>query len=377
MGYLPHGRPPGGGIWFDHLRTDTEVATMKRFIVPFACLFILGATQVGDPLLGRAKASFSPIPSAPPAIPGNEITQAKIDLGKMLYFDPRLSASQLLSCNSCHNLGLAGVDIQQTSTGHGWQKGPRNAPTVLNSAYNVAQFWDGRAADLMEQAKGPIQAGVEMNNTPDRVVATLASMPEYVEQFSAAFPGEREPLTFDNVARAIEAFEATLITPDSAFDRYLAGDPEALTQAQKSGLEAFMNKGCVACHQGVNVGGQGYFPFGVAQRPAGSIRPEADKGRYQVTRTAADEYVFRSPPLRNVALTYPYFHSGAVWSLEEAVTVMGSTQLGIQLDPKEATEIVAFLTSLTGRQPVVDYPVLPPSTAQTPKPVLTVPQPAG
>ncbi len=350
---------------------------MKRFIIALTFLFALGAAQVSDPLLGRAKVSFSPIPESPPAIPGNAITPAKVSLGKMLYFDPRLSASQLLSCNSCHNLGLAGVDIQQTSTGHGWQKGPRNAPTVLNSAYNVAQFWDGRAADLMEQAKGPIQAGVEMNNTPERVVATLASMPQYVERFSAAFPDESEPLSFDNVARAIEAFEATLITPESDFDLYLAGDSDALTAVQKSGLKVFMDKGCVACHQGVNVGGQGYFPFGVVQRPAGSIRPEADKGRYQVTRTPSDEYVFRSPPLRNVALTYPYFHSGAVWSLEEAVTVMGSTQLGIQLDPQEASEIAAFLTALTGRQPVVDYPVLPPSTADTPKPELDVTAPAG
>jgi cytochrome c peroxidase len=350
---------------------------MKRFIVPLACLFILGATQVGDPLLGRAQAIFSPIPSSPPTIPGNEITPSKVSLGKMLYFDPRLSASQLLSCNSCHNLGLAGVDIQQTSTGHGWQKGPRNAPTVLNSAYNATQFWDGRAADLMEQAKGPIQAGVEMNNSPKRVVATLRSMPEYVEAFSAAFPAESDPLTFDNVARAIEAFEATLITPDSSFDSYLAGDPDALTAVQKSGLEAFINRGCIACHQGVNVGGQGYFPFGVAQEPDGKVRPEADKGRFQVTRTAADEYVFRAPPLRNVALTYPYFHSGAVWSLEDAVSVMGSTQLGIQLDPKETTEIAAFLTSLTGRQPLVEYPLLPPSTKETPKPELAVTQPAS
>ena len=350
---------------------------MRRFIVPFACLLILGAAQVGDPLLGRAKASFSPIPSAPPTIPGNEITAAKVDLGKMLYFDPRLSASQLLSCNSCHNLGLAGVDIQQTSVGHGWQKGPRNAPTVLNSAYNVAQFWDGRAADLMEQAKGPIQAGVEMNNTPDRVVTTLRSMPVYVEMFTAAFPAQQDPLTFDNVARAIEAFEATLVTPDSAFDRYLSGDAHALTADQKKGLQLFLDKGCVACHQGVNVGGQGYFPFGVVRQPDASVRPAGDKGRYQVTHTAADEYVFRAPPLRNVALTYPYFHSGGVWSLAEAVEVMGSTQLGVQLTAGEVTEIADFLTSLSGRQPVVDYPVLPPSTAQTPKPVLLVAQPVG
>lgn len=348
---------------------------MKRFILLCACLLVLGATQVENPLLDRARASFKPVPAAPAAIPGAEVTPARIDLGKMLYFDPRLSASQLLSCNSCHNLGLAGVDIQRTSTGHGWQQGPRNAPTVLNSAYNSAQFWDGRAADLIEQAKGPIQAGVEMGNTPTRVVATLASMPEYVEMFAAAFPGEQQPLSFDNVARAIAAFEATLVTPDSAFDRFLEGDADALSPTQKAGLETFMNTGCVACHQGVNVGGTGFFPFGMAKAPPDPVRPETDKGRLQVTGTSTDAFVFRSPTLRNVALTYPYFHSGAVWSLDEAVRLMGVTQLGVELDSRQVSDISAFLASLTGRQPVVDYPVLPPSTDATPKPVLTLEKP--
>ena len=173
-------------------------------------------------------------PESPPAIEDATVSPAAVELGKMLYFDPRLSASHLLSCNTCHNVGLAGVDLQETSTGHGWQKGPRNAPTVLNAAFNQAQFWDGRAPDLREQAKGPIQAAVEMSNSPERVVETLRMIPEYVDRFEAAFPADATPLSFDNVARAIEAFEATLVTPDAPFDRYLAGDHAALSSGGSS-----------------------------------------------------------------------------------------------------------------------------------------------
>src|SRR5690606_30721568 len=152
------------------------------------------------------------------------LTAEKIELGKLLFFDPRMSSSQLISCQTCHNVGMGGTDALPTSIGHGWQKGPRNSPTMLNAIFNAAQFWDGRAGDLAEQAKGPVQAGVEMSNTPEVVVQTLNSMPEYVDAFKAAFPGEADPVTFDNFAAAIEQFEATLITPNSAFDRYLAGD---------------------------------------------------------------------------------------------------------------------------------------------------------
>ncbi len=350
---------------------------MTRFLMSLGCIALVGSTAVQDPLLARAQAMFAAIPDSPPAIEDATVSPAAVELGKMLYFDPRLSASHLLSCNTCHNVGLAGVDLQETSTGHGWQKGPRNAPTVLNAAFNQAQFWDGRAPDLREQAKGPIQAAVEMNNSPERVVETLRSIPEYVDRFEAAFPADETPLSFDNVARAIEAFEATLVTPDAPFDRYLAGDHAALSNAQREGLALFMDRGCAACHGGVNLGGTGYFPFGLAQTPDESIRPAADKGRYTVTRTDSDKYVFRAPPLRNVALTYPYFHSGKVWELEEAVSVMATAQLGIDLSQQESRSIGTFLETLTGRQPVVDYPVLPASTPDTPRPELGTASPGG
>ena len=253
---------------------------------------------------------------------------------------------------------------------HGWQKGPRNAPTVLNAVFNKAQFWDGRAEDLKTQAKGPIQAGVEMANKPEAVVATLKSMPEYVQRFGRAFPGEEDPVTFDNMAKAIEAFEVTLVTPASPFDQWLEGNDVALSADQKAGLELFVDKGCTACHSGVNLGGQAYFPFGVVEKPGADILPPADKGRFAVTKTATDEYVFRASPLRNIALTAPYFHSGQVWDLGQAVSIMGVAQLGTELTDGEADFIVLFLHSLTGEQPKVEYPILPVETEETPKPVL-------
>lgn len=272
----------------------------------------------------------------------------------------------MFSCNSCHNLGTGGDDNLETSIGHGWQKGPRNAPTVLNSVLNQAQFWDGRAEDLKAQAKGPVQAGVEMANTPDAVVITLKSMPQYSEWFEQAFPGEADPVTFDNMAKAIEAYEATLITP-APFDAYLNGDENALTADQKEGLALFMGKGCAACHNGVNVGGHGYYPFGVVERPGADILPTTDKGRFAVTKTATDEYVFRASPLRNIALTAPYFHSGKVWDLNQAVAIMGSAQLGQESNDDEVEKITAFLNALTGKMPEVVYPVLPAETATTPR----------
>ncbi len=325
-----------------------------------------------DPLLQQAKAVFSPIPDQPPVLEAHPATPPKVELGKMLFFEPRLSSSWLISCNTCHNLGLGGVDLMETSIGHGWQKGPRNAPTVLNAVFNIAQFWDGRAEDLAAQAQGPVQAGVEMNNTPARAMETLSSMPEYVERFTEAFPGEPEPVTFDNMAHAIEAFEATLLTPDSPFDRFLKGDLEALGESEREGLNTFMGKGCTSCHNGINVGGGGYFPFGLVQRPDAEILPPGDQGRFAVTRTPSDEYVFKAPTLRNVHLTPPYFHSGKVWDLHQAVRVMGTAQLGTDLTPEEVESLVVFLKSLTGRQPDLEYPVLPPQTPLTPLPDVSV-----
>jgi cytochrome c peroxidase len=338
-----------------------------RMVVP-ALLLLPGIVWAGDNPLQRAQSLFKPIPSEPPALKENVLSPARIELGKMLYFEPRLSKSWLISCNTCHNLGMAGVDMVETSIGHGWRKGPRNSPTVLNAVFNIAQFWDGRAADLKEQAKGPVQASVEMNNSPERVVATLQSMPEYVAAFEKAFPEVAEPVSFDNMARAIEAFEATLLTPDSPFDQYLGGDEKALDDKEKRGLRVFMDKGCAGCHNGINVGGNGYYPFGVVEKPGAELLPPEDKGRFEVTQTATDKYVFRAPPLRNVVLTPPYFHTGKVWDLRQAVAVMGSTQLGSELTDAEVTAIVAFLGTLTGIEPQVEYPVLPPFADKTPLP---------
>lgn len=254
-----------------------------------------------------------------------------------------------------------------TSICHGWQKGPRNSPTVLNSVFNEAQFWDGRAQDLAEQAKDPVQAGVEMANTPVNVIATLSSMPQYQEWFRASFPEDDDPVTFDNFARAIEAYEATLITP-APFDAWLNGNDAAMTEREVRGLSAFLNAGCASCHSGVNLGGNGYYPFGLIEKPGAEILPEGDKGRFAVTETVGDEYVFRASPLRNIAVTAPYFHSGVVWDLKVAVEIMAESQLGAELSEEEVTDIVAFLGALTGEVPEVTYPVLPAETASTPRP---------
>ncbi|MGD9917931.1 MAG: cytochrome-c peroxidase [Paenirhodobacter sp.] len=320
-------------------------------------------------LRAAAKENFEPIPMQAPQLgDSNVMTRDKIDLGAMLFFDPRMSKSGVFSCQTCHNVGLAGVDGLETSIGHGWQKGPRNAPTMLNAVFNIAQFWDGRAPDLAEQAKGPVQAGVEMNNTPDNVVATLKSMPGYVDAFAAAFPGANDPISFDNFALAIEAFEATLITPNSKFDQFLMGNDGAMNADEKAGLQLFIDTGCAACHSGINVGGNGYYPFGVVETPGAEILPEGDTGRFKVTETAGEEYVFRAAPLRNIALTAPYFHSGKVWDLKQAVSIMAKSQLGADLDETQIDQMVAFLNTLSGEQPHVEHPILPVRTDATPKP---------
>lgn len=346
---------------------------MRNLIVgAFAAALALAVAPASaeDGLMTKAKESFKPIPSVLPAVKDNAVTHEKVELGKLLFFDPRLSASEIISCNTCHNVGTGGVDAGPTSVGHGWQKGPRRAPTVYNAVFNVAQFWDGRAADLKAQAKGPVQASVEMNATPDHVIKTLSSMPEYVDRFKKAFPNEASPVTFDNFAKAIEAFEATLITPASKFDQFLEGEANALNAQEKAGLALFMDKGCATCRNGINVGGEAYFPFGVIEKPGADVLRTGDRGRFAVTKTASDEYVFRAAPLRNVALRAPYFHSGQVWNLKQAVGVMGAAQLGITLTDKEEDDVVAFLGSLTGQLPRIEYPILLVRTDATPVPSL-------
>ena len=332
-----------------------------------AALMVLAVAPAhADDLMKKAQENFKAIPSIGPAVQGNAVTHEKVELGKRLFFDPRLSVSEKVSCNTCHNLATGGADAGPTSPGHGGQKGPRRTPTVYNAVFNDAQFWDGSAADLKALAKGPVLASVEI--APGHVVGVLSSMPDYVDMFKKAFPNESAPINFDNFAKALQAFEATLITPGSRFDQFLEGDATALNEKEKSGLALFMEKGCVACHNGVNVGGQGYFPFGVVEKPGAEVLPPTDKGRFDVAKTATEQYVFRAAPLRNVALRAPYFHSGEVWSLKQAVGVMGSVQLGATLTSREEDDIVAFLETLSGELPGLQYPTLPARTTETPLP---------
>ncbi len=340
-----------------------------RIILAFAVVFLTTVPALAaDDMRKQAQELFQPIPSTPPALEGNPATPAKIELGAALYFDPRLSESHTISCNSCHQVGLGGTDGMETPVGHRWQKGGRNAPTVLNSVFNTAQFWDGRAKDLAEQAGGPMVNPIEMASNHSHVIEMLKKIPGYKAKFEAAFPGESDPIVIGNVVKAIAVFEAALITPDAPFDKYLKGDDNALTASQKDGLKLFMDKGCASCHNGVNMGGGKYAPFGVVEKPGAEFLPPADKGRFEVTKSKDDEYVYKVPTLRNIELTAPYFHTGKSWDLKQAVAVMGSAQLGAKLSDDDVTKITVFLASLTGEQPMVVYPALPPSTAETPTP---------
>ena len=345
---------------------------MRISSLPAALISILGLTALAlaadDPLMKQAQSLFQPVPTEPPAMKGISATPAMVQLGKDLYFDPRLSQSHNISCNTCHQIGLGGVDMLPTSIGHKWQRGGRNAPTVLNAVFNVAQFWDGRAADLKAQAGGPIQNPIEMGITHEHAIEMLKAIPGYEPLFKAGYPDDNDPITMPNVVTAIAAFEATLITPNAPFDEYLRGNASALTDEQKEGLKLFIDTGCAACHSGINVGGQMYAPFGVVERPGADILPPSDKGRFAVTKTVSDEYVFRVPPLRNIELTPPYFHSGQVWDLNQAVGIMATDQLGKSLNDDQVAKITAFLKSLTGEQPQVTYPIMPPSVAATPTP---------
>jgi len=345
---------------------------MRKSYVPLlvASLAVFSPLLAADDLMTAAQAQFKPIPATAPALPGNTATPEKLSLGKMLYFDPRLSASHAISCNSCHNIGLGGVDNQETSIGHHWQRGGRNSPTVFNAVFNTAQFWDGRAEDLEAQAGGPMVNPVEMASPPEHVAEQLLATPGYVIEFQAAFPDSPNPVSLENAQRAIAVFEATLITPNAAFDKYLKGDATALSDTEKSGLALFMNKGCAACHNGINLGGSQYARFGVVEVPGADYLPREDKGRLMVTKTASDEYVFKVPTLRNIALTAPYFHTGKAWDLRQAVAVMGTSQLGANLSDDEIDRITAFLGSLTGDTPNIVYPALPPGIVSTPHPEL-------
>ncbi len=285
------------------------------------------------------------------------------ELGKMLFFDPRLSKSGFISCNSCHNLSMGGTDNIKTSIGHKWQQGPINAPTVLNSGMNLAQFWDGRAKDLKEQAGGPVANPAEMAFTHEMAEKVVASIPQYRALFKKAFGSDE--VTMDRITTAIAEFEETLVTPGSKFDQWLEGDKNALSEKELEGYKLFKGSGCVQCHNGPAVGGTSYQKMGVF-KPYETKSPAV--GRMDVTGKEEDRNVFKVPILRNIELTYPYFHDGEAETLEEAVEIMGKIQLNREFSKDEIASIVAFLKTLTGKQPDIKLPILPPSNNNTPRP---------
>ena len=311
-----------------------------------------------------AAASFGTLPTVA-ASETNPVTDVKVKLGRQLFFESRLSRSQEISCGSCHQLDRAGVDGEATSPGHGGARGDRNSPTVYNAALHIAQFWDGRAPDVEEQAKGPILNPVEMAMPDEQsVVAVLESIPGYGPMFEAAFPGEDEPITYDNMARAIGAFERRLLTP-SPIDRFLAGELSALSSEQLAGLQTFLDTGCTTCHNGPAIGGALYQKLGLVH-----VYRTEDRGRAEVTGNDVDAYFFKVPSLRNVAKTAPYFHDGSVTSLSEAVGLMAWHQLGVKLSDADREAIVAFLEILTGSvdPALIARPEALPGSAATPGP---------
>lgn len=337
----------------------------RRLVGAFVGLVMAGAGCTGG---GRgaavavdtaALAMFAPLPEVM-ASDSNPVTDAKVELGRRLYFEPRLSAGNDLSCNSCHDLARYGADTGAVSVGHLGKKGGRNSPTVYNAAGHIAQFWDGRAPDVEAQALGPILNPVEMAMpAAPAVLSRLRADADYRRMFAAAFPGERDPLTYANLGRAIGAFERKLVTP-SRWDRFLRGDDSALTNAEKAGFNTFVATGCAGCHRGPYVGGGMYMKAGLIR----SWPDTTDVGRMAVTRDAADRMLFKVPSLRNIDQTAPYFHTGTVLSLDTAVAWMARYQLGRELTARDIAAIVTWLRTLTGPLPA-GYVAAPAGVAES------------
>jgi cytochrome c peroxidase len=339
---------------------------MKKHFVPG----LLGMAVLAGTALA-AEGQWQALPEIAPAPADNPTTVAKVELGKMLYFDTRFSSTGTVSCFSCHNVMEGGDDHRPTSIGVHGQVGGRNAPTVWNAAFHSAQFWDGRAPSLEEQAKGPPTNPIEMGMKDlDATIHRIRLIPGYQPYFEAAF-GKGEVVTMDNAAKAIAAYERTLITPNSPYDRYVKGDKTALTEQQARGLETFAKVGCTACHSGPAFNGSANLPMGQGflmkfpTFPGSEYETQykltADPGRYKVTQKDEDKYLWRVQTLRNLTYTAPYFHNGSVKSLDEAVRVMGKTQLNKDLSEGEVKDIVAFLGALDGEFPPQTMPRLPPT----------------
>lgn len=341
------------------------VKSSSTLLIAAACaagsLANAGAAEVNRAILGM----FQPLPEVVDN-PNNPITEAKVDLGRKLYYDKRMSADRTISCNSCHDLASYGDDGAPVSTGIKGQKGGRSAPTVYNAALHIAQFWDGREPDVERQAMGPPGNPIEMGmKDGDHVEEVLKSIPGYVELFKKAFPDEEDPVTFENFGNAIGAFERGLLTP-APWDDFLKGDDDALTNKQKEGLNLFISKGCVTCHQGSGAGGHMYQKLGLV-KPWPELK---DKGRGEIEGYEAQEGFFKVPSLRNVTETAPYLHDGSVETLEEMVKMMAEYQQGHKLTDDETATIIEFLKALKGEidEEYIAEPELPEDGPKTPKP---------
>jgi cytochrome c peroxidase len=307
------------------------------------------------------------LPTEAPAPTDNPTTPAKVELGKMLYHDPRLSSTGTVSCSSCHNTMLGGEDNRPNSMGVNGQTGGRSAPTVWNAAFNKVQFWDGRAESLEAQAAGPVTNPIEMGmKSWDEVVVRLNTIEGYKKAFEAAFGGNA--ISKDTATKAIAAYERTLITPNSPYDKYTSGDKSAMTDQQVRGMNKVAELGCTSCHSGPAFNGPGMFqkfPVNSNGMYQAKYHFNKDLGLAEVTKKSEDEHMFKVPTLRNIALTAPYFHNGAVKTLDEAVKVMGKLQLNKDLSNEEIDDIVAFLNALTGEFPEQKMPRLPETAGKT------------
>ncbi len=324
---------------------------LSRRLGASALALILGATAAPADTIAEYMDFFEPLPHLPPIPADNTMTPEKIELGKMLFFEPRISASGVISCATCHNPALGWADRIPRAVGHGGQVGERNTPTVLNSGFLESQFWDGREPDLEGQALGPIQADVEMAMTLAEAIERLKEFEIYHEHFGAAFPEDPDPINQENVALAIATFERTLNTPNSPLDRFLRGDARAMSEKQVEGMKLFVDAGCVACHSGPALTDSNFHRF--------ELPGSTDEGRFVVTGDEADMFAFRTPTLRNVAVTYPYFNNGSVADLHGAVQLMGQQMLGQDFTEEELDQLVAFMHALTGEMPRVEIPALP------------------
>lgn len=338
---------------------------MKKMMLGLVCS--AGVLFAQEALIQKAKeASLLPIPEAKSELyqliedENNKITARKVELGKKLYFDPRLSASGLISCNTCHNLAMGGDDNIPVAIGDKWTKNPHhlNSPTVYNAVLNKVQFWDGRSPHLEDQAQGPIQALPEMAAPKSLVEKRINSIPAYVKAFKEAY-GEKVKVDFERIASTIAVFERTLITP-SRYDDYLLGDKKALSNEEKVGMQVFIDKGCASCHNDIALGGS-MQPFNLS----GNYKYD-ELGDFKGDKNGN----VRVPTLRNITQTAPYYHNGAIWSLAEAIEEMAKVQLGTQLTKQETRSIETFLHALDGRKPQIVYPELPVSSLSTPKPQL-------